>query len=157
VNFQFPPFSRDKFIPNIGRTSKLMSLLVKALFAQEKLDLTKEQFIILLCIEEESIVQSELALITERNKGSLTRLLQSLEKKSYIKRRVCKNDSRVNHVEIDQKGKDILEMTKPKMLELFKSLQKGLDPKDLELSLGVMKKLQNNIQELFENLEKNKN
>ncbi len=157
MNLEFPPFSKGKTIPQMGRTSKLTSLLVNSLFSNHSIGLTKEQFILLLWIETEPKPQSSLAIITERNKGSLTRLVQSLEKKGYVKRRVCGKDSRVNYVEIADLGREIVEKAKPIIQQLFNSLQKGIDPKHNEIALQVLKQIQKNAFEEFEILEKNKN
>lgn len=157
MNLEFPPFSKGQMIPQIGRTSKFMGLLVKTLFNHHKIDLSKEQFILLLFVEVESKPQSSLASITERDKGSLTRLVQSLEKKGYVKRRVCGKDSRVNYVEIDDLGRSVIEKAKPIIQELFDSLKKGIDPKHNEIAMQVLKQIQENAFEEFELLEKNKN
>lgn len=157
VNLEFPSFSKGQLIPNIGKTTKLSSFLVKALFSLHQIDLSKEQFILLLCLEQGSKRQSSLADITERDKGSLTRLVQSLEKKGFIKRRVCGRDSRVNYVEIDRKGREILEKAKPIMLELFQSLQNGIDPEHHKITIQVLETIQNNAIQEFEKIDLKKN
>lgn len=106
-------FLKNTIAPYVGKSAKYFSMLVKNSFLQHNIALTKEQFIVLACVEEESQPQSSLANITERDKGSLARLVQSLEKKKYVVRKACCEDNRVNWVQITEKGKSILKKRNP--------------------------------------------
>jgi DNA-binding MarR family transcriptional regulator len=148
-----PSIFQDALPPQIGKTTKFISMLVKARFAEAGIDLTKEQFILLRFLELGPRPQSSLALITERDKGSLTRLVQSLERKNFIQRRVSTEDSRVNLVEMTPLGKEVSLKTIPVMRSIFELLQADLSPKELEITMQVMGKLcKNAAAELEKNM-----
>jgi len=142
--------------PKVGRTAKFVSMMIKSHFAMHKIKLTKEQFIVLLCLEAGRKSQSFLAIITERDKGSLTRLIQSLEKKSYVKRAISDKDSRVNEVELTSQGSLILEETKPVMKKLFSKVQQGISESEMELATQVLEKMQQNAINEIQKIEETK-
>jgi DNA-binding MarR family transcriptional regulator len=156
VNSETPTFVSDYLVPKVGKTAKMVSMMVKSHFIGNNIPLTKEQFIVLLCLEEGFKSQSFLAMVTERDKGSLTRLIQSLEKKSYVKRTISAEDSRVNEVELTSKGKVILEETKPVMKKLFSIVQQGITESEMELATQVLEKMQRNVMNIIEKIEEAK-
>lgn len=153
VKSEFPKFVQGAMAPRVTKTAKFISMMVKANFTAHKVPLTKEQFIVLLCLEEESKSQSFLAIITERDKGSLTRLIQSLEKKEYIKRKVCAEDNRVNQVELTSKGRLVLEDTKPLMRKMLDAIQVGISKEEMEIATRVLEKMQDNAQKEMDRIE----
>ena len=147
---------KSALAPKVIKTAKFVSMMIKAQFAAHSIKLTKEQFAVLLYLEEGRKNQSFLAVVTERDKGSLTRLIQSLEKKGYIKRTTSKEDNRVNQVELTTKGREILAETKPLMMGFFSSLQEGISAKEMELATKVLQKMQQNAINQIEKLEEKK-
>ncbi|MFB1023045.1 MAG: MarR family transcriptional regulator [Vicingaceae bacterium] len=156
MNSETPTFVSDYLVPKVGKTAKMVSMMVKSHFIGNNIPLTKEQFIVLLCLEEGFKSQSFLAMVTERDKGSLTRLIQSLEKKSYVKRTISAEDSRVNEVELTSIGKVILEETKPVMKKLFSIVQQGITESEIELATQVLEKMQRNVMNIIEKIEEAK-
>tara|TARA_B110000503_G_C7153463_1_gene416228 strand:+ start:1892 stop:2365 length:474 start_codon:yes stop_codon:yes gene_type:complete len=157
VKSDFPTFVKGVLTPKIGKTAKLINIMMQTHFNVKGIPLTKEQFVVLLCLEGEVKTQSFLTLITERDKGSLTRLIQSLERKKYVIRRVSEEDNRVNEVELTPKGSEILESTKPMMKNLFTLLQEGIDKNEIEVVSRVMEKMQCNAMKEIERIEEVKN
>lgn len=143
-------------IPKIGKTTKFIHMMIQGHFTIRDISLTREQFIVLLCLEDEMKPQSFLTVLTERDKGSLTRLVQSLEKKKYIKREVSQEDSRVNEVEITEEGKRVLNQTKPLMSELLQRLEIGIDEQEKQVALKVIQQIQDNAMLELEKLEHTK-
>ncbi len=156
MNFKFPTFLEGAMAPKVGKTAKCIRMMMRALFTAHQIPLTKEQFIVLICLQEEPQPQSALALITERDKGSLTRLVQSLEKKNYVKRTVSNTDARVNQVALTKHGKEIIKQTKPLMLKFVQSLQQGIDPAEMEIASKVLTQIQNNALDQLNKLEQHK-
>jgi DNA-binding MarR family transcriptional regulator len=156
VKNEIPLFVRGEMAPRIGRSAKLITLLIKAQFTANGISLTKEQFVLLMHVEEGPKPQSSLAMITERDKGSLTRLVQSLEKKNYVTRKMCEADGRVNHVKITKKGIDVLNQTKPIVSELFVQLKSGIEEEEKEIALKVLEKILDNATKELEKIENTK-
>lgn len=156
VKLDLPPFVQGAMAPKVGKTAKFIGMMIKTHLAKLGVPITKEQFIVLLCLEEGSKSQSFLAVLTERDKGSLTRLIQSLEKKSYLKRKVSQEDHRVNEVELTTKGNQVLEETKPIMKNLFAVLQNGIEEEEMEIATRVLEKIQTNATDEIERIEQTK-
>lgn len=150
----FAQIREGKIVPKVGKAAKYISAFIRAKLEQQGLSLSKEQFIVLHHLEEEDKAQSMLAMITERDKSSLTRLVQSLEKKGLVKRKVCPNDSRVNRVSITEKGRAILEQTKPIFKEVFKVLEAGISEEEKAIVDRVLQKLRENANHEMEKLER---
>jgi DNA-binding MarR family transcriptional regulator len=156
VNFKFPKFLDGAIGPVVGKTGKIIHMMMQANFTANNIPLTKEQFIVLICLEEAPRPQSFLALITERDKGSLTRLVQGLEKKEYVVRTVSETDARINQVAVTEKGREIIQQTKPLMKGLVNSLQAGIDLEELAIATKVLEQVQANAIQKIEELEQHK-
>jgi len=146
INIDKSEFNKT-LAPWIGQTSKLMTLYITDVFKKHNVSLTKEQWIVLKILHEEQdgIIQNDLAFITGRNKGSLTRLINVMEKNDLVKRIASKEDSRKNLVFITTNGKKTFAKMKPIMLENIKILQNGISETEIEQFINIMKKLQNNL------------
>ncbi|NND95344.1 MAG: MarR family transcriptional regulator [Flavobacteriales bacterium] len=138
--------SIQSLIPTIGRTMKCIDMFIKKEFNEVGLVLTKNQFIVLRLVHESPRPQSSLALITERNKGSLARLIHSLESKDYVKRQVLKEDRRVKVIMITPRGEETLRRAIPVILSVFEKLQLGLDTEDSQTTMRVLEKVMSNAQ-----------
>ncbi len=128
---------------------------MKQVFDQASISLTKEQFIVLCHLESGPQPQTSLAMITERDKGSLTRLVQTLERKNYVIKKSSKNDNRVNFVEITQLGNSILQKTKPIVNQVFNEVEQQISPEELTIAISVLEKIQQNTLKIIEQKEIN--
>ncbi len=148
VKSQFIELQRT-LMPHIGITAKLMMIYMKQKFARFNVDLTPKQFIVLKHLtEEDGREQNHLALITERDKTSLTRLISTLEKKGLVRRVVSSKDKRVNHLFITKTGKKTFESTLPLITQSIKELQSGIDQEEIDRAIKTIMKVRNNIKEL---------
>jgi len=134
--------------PWIGKTFKMMNMFISDIFQKNNINVTKEQWIVLKVLNEDKdgIVQNELAFITERNKASLTRLINVMEKNNLVARIPSKEDSRKNFIYITKNGKQLFLKMKPIMLESIEAFQNGITEEDKKIFIKVMKKIQSNIQ-----------
>jgi len=131
-------------IPQVAKTLRQITIMMNAKLLENGSNLTKSQLILMRHLENGSKPQSTLAIATDRDKGSLTRLVQSLEKKDYVKRHNCPNDSRVNMVELTSKGNEILNKTMPLVKNLFGKLQSEISSEEKEITLKVLKEIEKN-------------
>lgn len=141
------PLKSDSLVPSLGKTMKHVDMLIKSRFNEAGMDLTKAQFILLKFLYSGPQPQSALAIITERDKGSLTRLVQSMERKKLVKRRTSKEDQRVNVVELTPLGFEFLENAKPVIQGLFSTLSKGIEKDEQEIAMRVLKCIRHNAAE----------
>lgn len=95
--------------------------------------------------EKDNIPQHELAYITERDKTSLTRLMNTLERKGLVARKHCKEDKRIKQVTITEEGREIVNAVMP----IFKSIESviGVDIHldDIKTTIKVLEQVQANI------------
>jgi len=133
--------------PWIGSTCKMMNLYISDVFQKNNIQVTKEQFIVLKILHEDNdgIIQNELAFITERNKASLTRLINVMEKNNLVARIPSKKDSRKNLIHITKAGKLLFLKMKPIMLNCIKTFQNGITKNEKEIFINVMTKIQTNL------------
>lgn len=134
--------------PYIGKTYKLMNLFISEEIHRNNLDITVEQWVCLKVVSETPtpIIQNDLALVTMRNKASLTRLLNTLEKKALIFRKTMNNDSRKKYVFLSEKGKALFNETRPVFMNAMQKMQEGISDNELEQMFKTITKIQNNIQ-----------
>ncbi len=140
------PDYQDIVLPWIGKTAKMMAIFITDRFKQHGLDLTLEQMIILKILQDkDGCPQHDLALVTERHKASLTRLLATMEKKNLVARISDKSDKRVNRVYVTKIGQKYFQSTIPIMLETMNEIQEGLNEEEIQITIGALQKIQNNI------------
>ena len=133
-------------IPWIGKTAKFMDYYISDVMKSHGVDISKEQFIVLKHLhEQDGRKQNDLAFITNRSKTALTRLIQTMEKKGFVKRCVSPEDMRINNVFLTANGKNVWETSLPYFKEIIKELQQDIPEKDLEVAQAVLKKIQENI------------
>ena len=132
--------------PWLGKTVKLLDYILQESFKKNELDLSKEQMIVLKKLhDQDGLNQNELAFLTLRNKSSLTRLLSKMESKKYITRMRDVDDKRINRVYITPYGKEIFKKTRPVIRTLIETMEKDISPKEKELMIKVLKKIQENF------------
>lgn len=145
----------DAFIvPWLGKTMKLVDVLVNLVFQQHNMELKKNQVIILRLISNGMHAQSDLSIVTERDKSSLSRLLKGMISKGLVKRQKDEIDARQFQVYLTKKGEETLEQALPILVEAFDKIQDRVSQEDLETVKRVMGQFQNNISKeltLFDN------
>lgn len=133
-------------LPHIGKTAKYAGYCFNTVFQKNNIDLSKEQWLVLKMLHDtDGQVQNDLAFISNRSKTSLTRLINTIEKKGYVIRITSKKDKRINHIFLTKEGKVIFKKSLPALQNLIGKLQKGINPEDLKLTIKVLQQIQNNI------------
>ncbi len=133
--------------PWIGKTSKMMDMYIADVFQRNNIQVTKQQWVVLKILHEDNdgISQNDLAFITNRNKASLTRLLNVMEKNTLVARIPSKEDSRKKLIFIIKNGKNLFLKMKPLMLESIETLQEGVTDDEKKIFIRIMTKIQDNL------------
>ncbi len=140
------PDLEKSIMPWIGKTGKWIGLYIMDKFKEHDLNLTIEQWIVLKVLhEQDGLIQNELADITNRNKTSLTRLIQTMEKYHLIAKYPDKKDKRINRIFLTKKGSEVFKSAFPIMDEIKGALQKGLTKAEVQTMIHLLKKVQKNI------------
>lgn len=138
----------NEVIPWIGKTAKMLDYYHSRVLQQNGFDLTKGQWVLLKILSKRNgISQNEVACITERNKTSLTRLVNTMEKKNLIARIPSAEDKRINLIYVTIHGKKILDDTQDIVRDLFIELNEGLTSKEISTVINALRKIQNNIKD----------
>ncbi|MEM9919030.1 MAG: MarR family transcriptional regulator, partial [Bacteroidota bacterium] len=132
-----------ELIPWIGKTAKLIHIFMNDTLSRHEVDLTMQQWIVLFKLQQEDdLTQQELAIITERNKGSLTRLIDTLEKKNLVARIPSAEDKRVNRILLTKQGTKVVEESKPFIQQAMSELQSGMSDAEIKKTIELMKIIQ---------------
>jgi DNA-binding MarR family transcriptional regulator len=130
----------------MGKTMKFLDYYISDNLKNHGVNLTKTQMILLLMLERaDGQPQHDLAFITNRDKASLARLLNTMEHKNLVARIPSKEDGRVNLIFITKHGKAVLESTRPILDNIIGDIQKGLSNSEIKGVIDVMMKIQKNI------------
>lgn len=132
--------------PWLGKTMKMIDNHIQELFFEENIGLTKIQWVLLKQLKEKNgVPQQELAFLTGRDKTSLTRLVNTMEKKNLVARIPSNLDRRINNIHITKKGDILFNETLPLMEQFVKSLQKNISEEEILQTINVIKKIQKNL------------
>lgn len=132
--------------PWLGKTMKMIDNHIQEMFYERKIHLTKIQWVLLKKLDEKNgVAQQELAFLTGRDKTSLTRLINTMEKKSLVARIPSKSDRRINHIHLTKKGEKLFQETLPIMEGFAKSLQENISEEEIKQTINVIKKVQENL------------
>ncbi len=143
-----PEDFRDSLAPNLGKTVKLIEHCVDEMLVRKGFNLTKMQFILLHKVHEQNgACQNELAFASNRNKSSLARAINVLEKKNYIARIPSEEDKRVNQLFVTKSGLDVLERSTPIFEEMRKIIYKGISEEEANKVIDIVKRIRANVNE----------
>ncbi len=130
----------------MGKTAKILDYHLQEHLSVNKLDLTKEQMIVLKKLhDKDGLNQNELAFLTLRNKSSLTRLLVKMEKKNYIVRNQCECDKRINKVYLTALGKETFQKTRPIIKQMMNSVENNITETEKKQIITILQKIQENF------------
>ena len=123
-----------------GKVSTAINRKLVRNFRQNNIDISPEQWTILLSLwEKDGITQQELCNATFKDKPSMTRLIDNMEKQHLVVRINDKRDRRTNLIHLTKTGKEI----KAKVCEIAnKTIQEALEgvtPDELNVCKDVLK------------------
>jgi len=137
----------SSIITHLGQSTRLVGLWIVDHFQANGIDLNKEQWLVLKKLHEENgRVQNDLAYITDRSKTSLTRLLNTMEKKGLVFRKNCEKDQRIKHVYYTEKGTEFYHRSLPFFNQVIDELSQGISQEEINETISVLKKIKKNAQ-----------
>lgn len=130
-------------------TGKISTTINRALlraFAQEGLNITTEQWSVLSCLwKEDKITQQQLCDLTRKDKPSMTRLLDNLEKSKLVVRVAHASDRRVNLIHLTQLGDGMREKVNPLVKDIVDKALMNIDDNEISISRNVLTKIIQNL------------
>lgn len=136
----------NSILPWLGRSMKLIDYHLADCFKAKGIELSKPQLIMLVILMKNNAQpQNSLAFLTNRDKASLARLVDTMEKKNLVERIPSADDKRVNLVNLTAIGKSTLAKAYPVMQQVIKAIQEDISEEDIKKVVQVLKKIVNNI------------
>lgn len=137
---------RELYFVITGVANMALARRLQKYFRENGLDLTVEQWSILVHLwKYDGVSQQELSNRTFRDKPSITRLVDNLEKLGLAERRASEDDRRINRIYLTEKGKSLRD---PSMELANKTLNEGLEcisAEDIATTKRVLEKMYENL------------
>jgi DNA-binding MarR family transcriptional regulator len=132
----------------IVKAGRLIENKLKTDFEKENIDVTPQQWAVLTYLwNEEGISQQNLANAFSKDKTSMTRLLNNMEKNELIIRKQDAEDKRNKKIYLTLKSKLIKKNTIKIAEKTLMETLVGIDHKDLRLSKKVLKEINKNLED----------
>lgn len=144
LNNQFKKGELYSFIT--GKASTAIARRLQKNFKDASVDITIEQWSVLYHLwKEEGQSQQQLCEATFRDKPSITRLVDNLEKSKLVKRVSSKNDRRSNLIFLTQEGKILEEKTMEIANKTLNESLKGVTNGQIEIAKEVLQMVYDNL------------
>ncbi|KLU67241.1 transcriptional regulator SlyA [Desulfosporosinus acididurans] len=95
--------------------------------------------------QDSGIIQKDLAVVFERKGASITSMLQGLEKKGYIERRITINNERQKNIYVLPKGVELIQDFNEAFGEVEKSITENLTESEKDTLLSLLAKVNQNL------------
>ena len=129
-----------------GMASTAVARRLQKNFKQANIDITIEQWSVLYHLwKEDGISQQELCLRTFRDKPSITRLVDNLEKLKMVKRVASKQDRRINLIYLTEAAAELQNTTMDMANQTLTEALAGVDEADIELCKSVLVRVYENL------------
>jgi DNA-binding MarR family transcriptional regulator len=128
-----------------GKVSAAINRKLFRNFRQGGLEITPEQWTVLIFLwEKDGVTQQELCNATFKDKPSMTRLIDNMEKVHLVVRISDKNDRRTNLIHLTRTGKDLEKRARIIANETLREALHGITVEEMEVSQEVLRKVFNN-------------
>ena len=125
-----------------GKVSAATNRKLSRNFRQNGMDITPEQWTVLLFLwEKDGVTQQELCNATFKDKPSMTRLIDNMEKQHLVVRISDKKDRRTNLIHLTKTGKELEDMARFIANKALKEALHGLKLEELRISQDVLRKI----------------
>ena len=111
------------------------------------INITPEQYLVLdILWEKQSLSQQNIADIIQKDKNSVTKIIDSLEKKHLVKRVMDKKDRRINKIELTEDAIAMEKVATEVAIDFMNDAIKGIDNQELDDFVNVMRQIKNNLE-----------
>jgi len=143
-NNQFKKGELYSFIT--GKASTAIARRLQKHFKQAGLDITIEQWSVLYHLwKEDGMSQQQLCDATYRDKPSITRLVDNLEKLKLVKRVPSKEDRRINLIYLTKEAEQLQEQTMQLANQTLNEALEGVTHGQIEIAKEVLQMVYDNL------------
>ena len=119
--------------------------------SRNDINLTPEQYLVMdILWDAEVLSQQAIADIIQKDKNSVTKFIDSLEKKGLVYRQVNKVDRRVNNIVVSEEGMKLKTRTTEVAINMMRNVLKDIKEEDLVAFDKVMNQIKGNIDSQME-------
>ena len=130
----------------LGRSFRSLGALVNCNLAKAGHDITCEQGSVLFNLgKKNGQSQQELAVLVCKDKTTMTRLIDNMEKRNLVVRIPDKTDKRQKLIYLTKKGQNLQDKLLVVIQQTSQEAQKSINPKDLEICKKVLHQVYENI------------
>ena len=129
-----------------GMASTAVARRLQKNFRAAGLEITIEQWSVLYHLwKEDGLSQQELCNRTFRDKPSITRLIDNLEKQQLVNRLPSTTDRRINLVALTNKAKDMQQLTIDLANQTMNEALNGVKKEDIDLVKQIFQRVYDNL------------
>jgi DNA-binding MarR family transcriptional regulator len=129
-----------------GMASTAVARRLQKNFRNAGLDITIEQWSVLYHLwKEDGLSQQELCVRTFRDKPSITRLIDNLEKQSLVKRVASPTDRRINLVQLTDAALELQHITIDLANQTMAEALVGVEKHEIEMVKSVFQRVYDNL------------
>lgn len=145
INNQFKKGELYSFIT--GKASIAIARRLQKKFNAAELNLTIEQWSVLYHLwKKDGLSQQELCNATFRDKPSITRLVDNLEKLQFVRRVASDSDRRINLIYLTKQGFKLQEESMQLAEETLNEALVGISPANINLCKEILQQVYDNLQ-----------
>ena len=138
----------------LNLTGCKLKQFIAAKLRQMDVPLTPEQFILIdLLWNQGSMSQQQLADQMQKDKNSVTKLVDALERKGFVVREQNRQDRRSNTLVLTEKAKGLKHGAKQKGISILDEMLVGISEEELRSFLMILHKLNRNMTSAGNGLE----
>ncbi len=130
----------------IGKVSSAINRTFLRAFASEGIDITTEQWSVLACLwKTDGITQQDLCNLTSKDKPSMTRLIDKLERRKLVNRISSLIDRRINLIQLTEAGINLEVKATDTVQSIVAKTLSNISDEELSTSRIVLKKIMSNL------------
>ena len=131
----------------MGRTTRAMSRMLQNIITHAGYDITIEQWVIIANLNRKNgQFQQQLADNTYKNKTSVTRMINALQKKGLAERIPDPKDLRQKRIFLTKKGVQLYKKLRPLAMQVQEKATQGIEPDEMESCKNILLKIYGNIE-----------
>jgi DNA-binding MarR family transcriptional regulator len=129
-----------------GMASTAVARRLQKNFKQAGIEITIEQWSVLYHLwKQDGVSQQDLCIQSFRDKPSITRLVDNLEKLQLVKRVPANNDRRINLIYLTEASKKLQDETMNMASQTLNEALEGVSASDIEMCKAVLQKVYDNL------------
>lgn len=134
-----------------GKLSAAINRRLYRVFRTQGIEVTPEQWTVMYYLwTRDGVTQQELCNLTFKDKPSMTRLIDHLEKLNCVERIPSKRDRRINIIKLTEKGRELETITKPVVLNVIQEALSNLTRDDIDAACRVLISIFDNLRKSLE-------